>query len=100
MDDDDHEVYHLGVPFWVDTDGYTGRDRFIFTCGFEFATFHERARDCPGPFRMTIHRENESRIRMACGRLGRACSITACDWLIDPGRLWSVVDVGGEGDHA
>lgn len=63
------------MPFWIDTDGYTDRDRDMFVAGFEFQMVYRLIQDgCYGS--RPIHRENESRIRMMCGRMGIKCTIT------------------------
>ncbi len=55
--------YELVTKFWIDTDGYSDRDREMFVCGFEFADVLgavEVAVDIDRP----VHTENEDRIRM------------------------------------
>lgn len=66
--------YGLVMPFWLDTDAYTARDRLMFCAGYEFQTIYA-ALQKPEGFRMTIHRENESRARMCAGALGRRVEI-------------------------
>lgn len=65
-------------PFWIDTDGYTDRDREMFVCGAEFMLILARLREdlLPALGPMPIHRENESRLRLLCGRNGLKCTIT------------------------
>lgn len=57
------------MPFWVDTDGYTDRDREMFVCGVEFQTVYETIKD-KRDWCQCIHTENESRVRMMCAKLG------------------------------
>ncbi len=56
------------LPFWIDTDGYTDRDRLMFVCGVEFEML-SRLLACCWVGSRPIHRENESRVRLACGLL-------------------------------
>jgi hypothetical protein len=67
--------FKLVLPFWIDTDAYSDRDRSMFTAGFEFAQVVVHMEENDGPMERPIHPENESRIRMAAGRLGRTCRI-------------------------
>jgi len=64
--------YGLVCSFWIDTDAYSDRDRGMFVAGYEFAGIVERLRHDADLFEMTIHRENESRTRMAAGKFGKA----------------------------
>jgi hypothetical protein len=64
------------VPFLIDGDGYSDRDREMFVLGFEFATVREELRPGHNPPPMTIHRDNETRIRVMFGRSGRRCTFT------------------------
>ena len=65
--------------FWIDTSAYSDRDRLMFVCGVEFEMVR-RMLDGRWEGSHTIHTENESRIRMMCGRRGAACSIKRlCD---------------------
>jgi len=66
--------FMLVCPFWIDTDAYTDRDRSMFVAGVEFQMFLGELQTGEA-FELPIHKENESRIRMACGRFGRRCSI-------------------------
>lgn len=72
---DDAEGWGLAMPFWIDTDGYTDRDREMFVCGVEFQMIYREA--MAGTFiDRPIHRENESRVRMMLGKLRIGCTIT------------------------
>lgn len=75
----DDSDYVMSCPFWIDTDSYTDRDRHMFVAGFEFATILRHIEEVDGPLETVIHRENESRVRMACGRFGRKCEIAQHD---------------------
>lgn len=73
--EDEESDFGLLMPFWIDTDGYTDRDRAMFVAGAEFEQLYTLLRDsksCQRP----IHRENESRVRLMCGRLGLPCKLT------------------------
>lgn len=74
-----HDKYELATPFFIDTDGYTARDREMFCAGFEFAEIRRRMIDfdCFEP--MWIQPENESRVRMLCGRHGYTCNIVPAE---------------------
>ena len=39
------DEYSLLMPFWIDTDGYTDRDREMFVCGVEFQMVTELLKD-------------------------------------------------------
>ena len=80
-------------PFWIDTDAYTDRDRDMFVAGYEFAAVLRAIRETPGEYRTTIHRENESRVRMACARFGRRCEISPCEPEHDPDGTWSYLAI-------
>jgi hypothetical protein len=92
--EDNAPGYGLIYPFWVDTDAYSDRDRAMFAAGFEFATILRHARFEAGPLATIIHRENESRVRMACGRSGRRCAIRPVEDAADPDGTWSYLTIG------
>ena len=94
MSEDDAE-YTLVMPFWIDTDGYSDRDREMFVCGYEFAIIHAILRrgshvNCP------IHRENESRVRMMWGRFGVEYTINQHSGY-DGCETWSELSVSANG---
>lgn len=60
--------FGLVTPFWIDTDAYTDRDRQMFVCGVEFEMVRQLLEAGCWQHQRTIHTENESRIRMLCGR--------------------------------
>lgn len=60
--------YEMVVPFWIDTDAYTDRDREMFVCGVEFEMVRSILDRGIYEHQRTIHTENESRLRMLCGR--------------------------------
>ena len=61
--------YELHIPFWIDVDAYSDRDRLMFVCGCEYIMICN-ALGC-GKYvnKQAIHVENESRLRMFCGRM-------------------------------
>lgn len=65
-----HGEYSLLMPFWIDTDGYTDRDRQMFVCGVEFEMLRAELAESKTVLR-TIHTENASRARMMANRMGR-----------------------------
>lgn len=67
------------IPFWIDTDAYSDRDRDMFSCGFEFAIIMKRIQSGDMPTRQPIHVENESRIRMLCAKLKVLVSMERMD---------------------
>lgn len=99
MTPDDADAGHsLACPFWIDTDAYTDRDRHLFVCGYEFHQLLHCIRN-PGTGRLfTFHRENESRVRMACGRFGRECVIRHPPAALDPAGTWAFLTLDRLGD--
>lgn len=65
--------YMLLLNFLVDADGYSDRDRQMFTLGFEFAQVCNAMTEDEEVV-MPIHRENQSRIRVNAARFGRKVS--------------------------
>lgn len=57
------------MPFFIDTESYSDRDREMFVCGVEFQMVYQTVTD-KRDWCQCIHTENESRIRMMCGKLG------------------------------
>jgi hypothetical protein len=91
-----HEIdsrgYSLVMPFVIDGDGYTDRDRQMFVAGYEFCQLHEFLEANPGVgLHKPVHRENEDRIRVLCRRLGRKCSLMPVD------DTWSSMTVSANG---
>lgn len=68
--------YNCLMPFWIDTEAYTRRDRDMFVAGVEFEMLRQEL-TAGGPVTRTIHTENESRARMMAGKLGRKVTIEA-----------------------
>lgn len=66
--------YSLEMPFWIDTDAYSERDRMMFVCGVEFEMLRQELSQ-PGKMLRTIHTENESRARMMACKMGRAAIV-------------------------
>jgi hypothetical protein len=85
--------FSLKLPFWIDTDAYSERDQHFFCFGFEYAVICRHIEYDDSPLSTVIHRENESRVRMACGRLGRRCKIEACEPKDDPAGTWSYLEI-------
>lgn len=85
--------WNLISPFWIDTDAYSDRDRLLFCCGYEFADLLQVIRHHDEEYHAAIHRENESRIRLACGRFGRKCVIDPCQLSHDPDGSWSYLTI-------
>jgi hypothetical protein len=68
--------FGLVMPFWIDTDGYTDRDREMFVCGYEFRQVYQKLKAKKrGLLDIPVHTENASRFRMMCGKLGLRCEI-------------------------
>jgi len=57
--------FQMHLPFWIDTDAYSERDQDMFVAGYEFCQVVLVLEARGVEFRTTIHRENESRVRMA-----------------------------------
>lgn len=66
--------YECEMPFWIDTNAYTDRDRLMFVAGSEFTMIYDLLKSGWRGTRV-LHRENESRVRMMCGRLGLKCTV-------------------------
>jgi len=76
MSDGEHQhEWEIALPFWIDTEAYSDRDRLLFVAGYEFALI-VRALEAGDGVQRPIHRENESRARMLAGRFKRSCTIT------------------------
>ncbi len=88
---DEHE-FSLIMPFWIDTDAYTARDRDMFVAGYEFCQLYEQMKSSE-EFSATIHRENESRVRMIAGKMQRKISIEPCSLEHDPEGTWSYLTI-------
>lgn len=86
MDADEHDAFELVTPFWIDTDGYSDRDRLMFCCGVEFQMIREELRSHEA-FNRPIHAENESRVRLLISRTKRKCDIKRID------DCWSALTV-------
>jgi len=69
MSEDDNQEYDLVVSFYIDTEAYSARDKHMFTCGVEFQMAYQCIKD-RRDWCQCIHTENESRVRMLCGKLG------------------------------
>jgi hypothetical protein len=89
----ENNSYGLVCPFWIDTDAYSDRDRAMFVAGYEFALILRSLEEDDGYSARTIHRENESRVRMAAGRFGRRITVAACPAGQDPSGTWSFLEI-------
>lgn len=76
------------MPFWIDTEGYTDRDREMFVCGVEFQMIYQAVLDGKG-WNQCIHTENESRVRLMCGKLRIPVTIARYD------DTWSHCEIPG-----
>lgn len=92
MSEEDRD-FGLVCPFWIDTGAYSDRDREMFVCGYEFAELLRHIRHDAGELKTTVHRENESRIRLACARFGRTCTTAICEQEHDPEGTWSYLTI-------
>ena len=70
MSESDSAEYGMVMPFWIDTPGYTDRDREMFVCGVEFEMIRQELESGKG-IRRPIHADNSSRVRMMCHKMGR-----------------------------
>lgn len=91
----DEADYGLVMPFWIDTPGYTDRDKEMFVCGVEFQMLYEQLKDgWRGERGVPIHTENESRVRLMCGKMGLQCEC------LPLGAGWSSLKVTEDGNVA
>lgn len=88
----------LQSSLYIDTDGYTDRDRLMFGCGVEFHMVMKHMTSDRRPLDKMIHRENESRIRMLAGQLKRRCTISPSNPKDDPNGRWSRLRIEGVDD--
>lgn len=89
---DDNDSFDLECSFWIDTDAYSQRDRDMFVCGAEFMLLYTRVTAGEG-WKQPIHVENESRVRMLCGKLRLPCQIVQfCD-------TWSECEIAARSGH-
>ncbi len=66
--------YGLEVSYYIDTDGYSDRDREMFVCGAEYQMIYESIK-AGEVWSKAIHTENASRVRMLCKRLNAQVSM-------------------------
>lgn len=83
----------LVCSFFIDTPGYTPRDRQMFVAGYEFAIVLNHIRHRRTRMIRTIHRENESRVRLAAAQFNRTCTIRPCEEHHDPDGTWSYLTI-------
>lgn len=82
------EGYGMVMPFVIDGEGYSDRDRAMFVLGYEFCQLHVFLEENPGEgISKPVHLENEDRIRVLCGRLERA------HWFSRMDRTWSQLEI-------
>jgi hypothetical protein len=85
--------FGLVCSFWIDTPAYSDRDRMMFVAGVEFQMVFDLVQETAEKIARTIHRENESRIRMMCAKFGRRCEVKACPPEHDPDGVYSYLVV-------
>jgi len=73
-------TFSMDMPFYIDTDGYTDRDREMFVAGAEFMQQYTELRVLRGEHKATIMAENTSRVRLMCGRFGFECEIADTEY--------------------
>ena len=69
MESDEQEDYGLVMSFWIDTDGYSDREREMFVAGVEFQMVYESIKNGNG-WAQPIREENAPRVRMMLNKLG------------------------------
>jgi hypothetical protein len=80
--------FQLFIPFVIDGDAYSDRDRAMFVAGYEFCQIRTFLEVNPGePLAKPVHPENADRLRVLCGRFGRICEIEPID------GTWSWLDI-------
>ena len=89
---DEQNEWGLVQSYYIDTDAYTDLDRQMFVCGAEFEMVSNLLSEGWTGDR-PIHRENESRIRMLCGRVGVHCEIDQHEGY-DGCETWSTLRIG------
>ncbi len=93
--ENDNHNFGLVMPFWIDTDAYSARDQLMFCAGYEFNTFYQALKS-DDEFKTTIHRENESRFKMAAAKMGRTVTIEQCELEHDPDGTWSYLHLASK----
>jgi len=78
--------FHPVMPFWIDTDGYTDRDREMFVCGVEYDMVYRSVLSGHG-WNQAIHNENTTRIRLMLGKLKARYRLERVD------ECWSILEV-------
>ena len=69
-----NDQWGLVHSFYIDTEGYTERDREMFVAGAEYMML-TGILDAGWRGNRPVHRENASRLRMLCGKLGIPCRL-------------------------
>lgn len=78
-DDEGSVEYGFIQSFFIDTDGYTDRDREMFVCGWEFCEIYYAAKSGNLTSR-TINSENSSRVRIMLSKKGIIHSIEPTEY--------------------
>lgn len=81
--------FDICVPFIIDGDAYSDRDRAMFVAGYEFCQIRNFLEVNPPGTELSkpIHNENVDRVRVLCGRFRRECVIEELD------GSWSQLDI-------
>ena len=83
----------MAMPFWIDDEDFTDREKKMFTAGVEFEMVRTLLKS-GGPIQdRPVHRYNERRIRKMCRFLKRAAMIVDCPADQDPNGTWSWLTV-------
>ena len=80
-------MYEFQLPAYVDTDGYSDRDREMFICGMEYQSIVEQMVEDDDIFDVWVHAENLSRLRMSAVVLDRLVN------LIRSEGTWSLIRI-------
>ena len=75
---DEQQDHGLAIPSWIDTDGYSDREREIFLAGVEFDMVYQSILDGKG-WDQRIRFENWPRVRIMCAKLEVALTATDKD---------------------
>lgn len=68
MNERESDEWNCLMPFWIDTEAYSDRDRLMFVAGVEFEMVSRLLEEGWTGTR-PIHRENESRVRMMAAKM-------------------------------
>lgn len=73
---------------YLDTPGYTPKQRFMFVCGYEFCKVGAMLRNDSGASSTIIHGENTSRVRMLAAANKRSIVLNRCG---DDNEWWELL---------